>query len=760
MFLTKEAAVILLITLSSVSHYAFAAPLAEKNDAYQITARTLSSGSLRIGGHSHSRMLLQISFCGGLSNVQCENDAGCEQAGFVGEKYCTDAPAPPPRDDLIKDGIRSIHIAINGSNSRNCGAEASPCATLEFASRMAASGDALYLHSGRYKQPTQRLTLVGTKSAPIVITAFGTDDVRFEASTRIDNKGANVSLWDSGTAIECSNCHHVIFKKLHLDGRADSLFFEDAIKNHYWSDKRIEFVGYSGIQIIDGGTYVELSEMLIHDMLCTGVYLKGTRYATVKNNILYRIGHHCMVGGGGLMYGGIGQVPGDYGDGDPDDLDVWRMDYYGNLVFDVEQRLYSWVKKDNTLTMHLDEGKTLDTQGAATDNNAKFRIAENLVLFPGVLGMRIKRLPNGLVKNNSIYLESDKYDADGVRVTDNFDNPTLVFSNNAVNAGPGAFALDLRGAQPYEGDTNRFNSNYLSGGGYLYAGDIRPATMKAVVDLGPNGTLFSKPDALDFSIASAVPQGVGVSPSNYERMMAMARAHDIEVVPMCHRTDHEQLVQKIINSAPPTDFFDPTFVQPDNNNPDVAEIQWTAGNDWKNKYGKYKNNPLIMHLHGEYASELFAWNHNPLNGYIDRQTQHANLDCSRINGSKYCKDVRGCTCEGVCEQCLNDAGYVPARDGTTRKLPKSAVPCISESQTRRGIGNATGDQTSSSPGSDVANDDDKKPPSSDDKKVLSAPAPPTPEPPPPTLVLATSGISRPARFVTAAVLVASAVLLA
>ena len=123
------------------------------------------------------------------------------------------------------------------------------------------------------------------------------------------------------------------------------------------------------------------------------------------------------------------------------------------------------------------------------------------MLFPGVLGMRIKRLPNGLVKNNSIYLENDKYDADGVRVTDNFDNPTLVFSNNAVNAGPGAFALDLRGAQPYEGDTNRFHSNYLSGGGYLYAGDIRPGTMKAVVDSTKRYPVL-KPDALDFSIAS------------------------------------------------------------------------------------------------------------------------------------------------------------------------------------------------------------------------------------------------------------------
>ena len=268
-------------------------------------------------------------------------------------KYCTNAPAPSPV--TISPKMVSAVFTLP------------PMApTLETAvqRRLRAppwNSQAAWLPPGMHFI----CTVAGTNSplndlpwwvqvCPHCYHGIGTDDVRFEASTRIDNKGANVSLWDSGTAIECSNCHHVIFKKLRLDGRADSLFFEDAIKNHYWSDKRIEFVGYSGIQII-AGTYVEISEMVIHDMLCTGVYLKGTRYVTVKNNILYRIGHHCMVGGGGLMYGGIGQVPGDYGDSDPDDPDAWRMDYYGNLVFDVEQRLYSWVKKDNTLTMHLDE---------------------------------------------------------------------------------------------------------------------------------------------------------------------------------------------------------------------------------------------------------------------------------------------------------------------------------------------------------------------------------------------------------------------
>ena len=69
------------------------------------------------------------------------------------------------------------------------------------------------------------------------------------------------------------------------------------------------------------------------------------------------------------MCRGIGQVPGDYRDDDPDDPDVWRMNFHGSLLFDVEQRLYSWVK-ETTVTMHLDEGrKTLDARGLQHSNN-------------------------------------------------------------------------------------------------------------------------------------------------------------------------------------------------------------------------------------------------------------------------------------------------------------------------------------------------------------------------------------------------------
>jgi hypothetical protein len=609
--------------------------------------------------------------CHGLNTAECEANDYCEKVGFPGFKYCAEVPEQPPRQDL--NG--TIHVATDGANVRMCGAASSPCGTLEYAGRMAAPGDTICMYAGVYEQPTAELTLVGDVDRPVTVRACGNDTVTFRAATRIDQHGANVSLWTSGSAVVCSSCHHVIFDGLILHGRTEVLTFDDAVANHYWSDERIEYVGYSGIQITDDSTHITIQNMVIHDLLCSGIYLKGTRYVTVRHNIIYRIVHHCMVGGGGVMYGGIGQVPGDYGNSDPDDPDLWRMDYYGNLIFDVEQRLYSWVKSDNTLTMHIDEGKTLDTQGASNDRHAKFRISENIVLFPGVIGIKFKRLPGGVVTHNTIYVEPDKPRAEGVRGTHNLDNEDFVFHSNAAYAGPDKTAVDLRGVQPWEGDPTRFHSNYLAGGGELAAGALRPSTLQAVVDLGPDGMLFRDPSTSDFAVEGPdVPvSGIGVSEHVYNHMMATAARRGVQIIPTCFRQDHERTIQMIIAAAPDA-FSSPTFERSD---ADHADITWTASSDWIDKYGNYRNG-LTMHLPGQYAAELLAWNHDPVQGFINRPAKYSSLDCSLIVSTTYCSDVRGCACGNqACDTCVADADYDPVTN-TNNGSPQSVVPCVED----------------------------------------------------------------------------------
>ena len=71
--------------------------------------------------------------CTGLKSGPCDKNSECEKTGFEGEKYCADAPMPGPRSDL--EG--AIHVSVDGTNSRTCGAKETPCGTLVYAVRAA-----------------------------------------------------------------------------------------------------------------------------------------------------------------------------------------------------------------------------------------------------------------------------------------------------------------------------------------------------------------------------------------------------------------------------------------------------------------------------------------------------------------------------------------------------------------------------------------------------------------------------------------------
>ena len=608
-----------------------------------------------------------VNKCHGKTNSECTGE--CEIDGFIGDKECEEVPAKPPRLDLA--GV--IHVAVNGSDVRLCGFMETPCASLMYASRMAAPGDTISLHGGVYKQRGQQVTLVGNATHPILVTAYGDGEVVFRHGTRIDKYGKTVAL-ANGQFLALKDCHYVEINKIRFDGRADTLPFRVALREHFWDDEqeRVETVGYTGIAVIDGSTHITVSECVIHDMFCIGINWGGVRYATARYNILYRIGHHCLVGGYGMKWGGM-QTQTNWGNEDPDDDNLYRVDLYGNIVADVEQRIYSWGKPDNTMHMALDEGKSLQIKGSS-DTNAKFRVAENLVLYPGILGFRFEYLPNLLFVNNSVYIEPDDRGAGAWKMMDNQVNPGAVVSNNAVFSGPDAFA---KLPQPDGGDASRFHSNYVAGGGELDPNS--EANKDAVKDLGASGTLFSNPANLTFSIDSSVPPGVGVSPAVYAKMMDIVRRHNLDLKPTCYRRDHERLTQMILANIPRHIFDNPRYV-PDPGDPGVAKIYWDASDVWSKKYAKYKKDGLIMTLSPHYAAELIAWKHDVMAGYINRTAKFPELNCSMLSETSECGKVNGCVCEdGVRFQyckCVNDGDYDP--NTNSNRNPVSPVPCVGE----------------------------------------------------------------------------------
>ncbi len=606
-----------------------------------------------------------VSHCVNLNTAACEADPLCEKIPGL----CQDIPQHGPRTDLeFYNSTQTIHIGVNGSNVRQCGSIISPCKTLEYVARMLVPGDIVAFHRGVYVQNTQKITISGTPRRPIKITRYQNDHVKFEPGA-IFNEGLG---WAANTCLVFENCNHLIIEGLHINGNSSSVHFELVLKTWFWSEEKVP-VGFSGVQLI-GGSNITLHRNVLHDLLCSGIYIKGTRYVTIRHNIVYRIGHHCLVGGGGIMYGGIGQVPGNYGNDDPDDLNFYRMDYYGNLVFDIEQRIYSWPKASNDVHYVLDEGKMLDTQGATNDIHARFRIAENILLWPGIAGIRMKRLPGGEVHNNLIYLAENRPDAKGVRCTDNLNNPTLRFFNNTIYSAPFTYALDLRGCQPYEGDPERFFGNYLAGGGVLASGHIRPETMQSVVDLGHEGNMFKDPSNGDFNYTNKIPDGVGVSSETYSMMMEMAREYNIVVENSKFVQDHEKETQLIISNHN-QHFSNPTFTRIDLTS---TEISWVVDAYWKIQYKKTKNG-YTTHLNPLYSALLSAYDQNPIDGSIN-YTKKSPL-CTRLSGSNYCHRVPKCNCVklapgqlGTCSNCMSSVNSSESRKSTSETQSPSPTP--------------------------------------------------------------------------------------
>jgi len=146
------------------------------------------------------------------------------------------------------------------------------------------------------------------------------------------------------------------------------------------------------------GQHVVVEECVIHDMAQKGVNVKEGRYVTVRHNVIYNVGHSSLSAGHGIMR----QWPKSFKDADHPDF--FRFDFYGNLIFAVEQRIYSFIPKKEYCHMTIDEGKPILID-ETSDEDMKARIAHNIILFGGVDHIRLKKNPNMQVLNNAILSE-------------------------------------------------------------------------------------------------------------------------------------------------------------------------------------------------------------------------------------------------------------------------------------------------------------------------------------------------------------------
>lgn len=343
---------------------------------------------------------------------------------------------------------------------------------------------------------------------------------------------------------------YITLEGIELDGNTDETDFWCVVAQDFWSEDGNPDGG--GLAVIIDGQYITVRDCYLHDCYQKGVEIRSARYAKVEGNIIKSIANTSLSGGHGIMrqQKGIEFL-------DDDVAGVYRWDIYGNLIFNVEQRIYSWVPSKGFIEMVIDEGKSIliddpkDMNGM--QENMSARIAHNVVAYGAVDHIRLKSTPNLEVSNNSIYTEGA--DADGI--TDKGgDTATPQFTNfrfigNAAQTPTVAprVALEIDDCI----DQTIANSGTPVVTDNYSVGRIKPPSgYPGLVKLANTAQLFVDPNNGDFTInpSLGIPAGVGVDPAILSALNAKAVSFGVTIGWDGWITDNLKLTQTMLDNIP------------------------------------------------------------------------------------------------------------------------------------------------------------------------------------------------------------------
>lgn len=343
---------------------------------------------------------------------------------------------------------------------------------------------------------------------------------------------------------------YITLKGLELDGETDEIDFWSIVSQAFWGDASIPRNG--GLAIILDGQHITIEDNYIHDWYQKAVEIRDGRYVVVKGNIIHDIATTSLSGGHGIMRQQKGV---EYTNDDTPG--IYRWDIYGNLIFRVEQRIYSWVPSKGYIEMVIDEGKSIliddpkDTDGNQEAMSA--RIKNNVVAYGSVDGIRLKSTPNLEVSQNSVYQTGP--DADGI--TDkagDTNTPQFTgfkFVNNASQTFPWTSgvnniqAIDIVQAVQQGGNTITVSGNVGMDG------KVVPGSQSGISRL-TNQQLFTDPANGDFSINSSLnlPSTLGVESAVLSAMNTKKSNFGVTVSSGSFVVDHLKTTQTILDNIP------------------------------------------------------------------------------------------------------------------------------------------------------------------------------------------------------------------
>ncbi|MFZ9933290.1 MAG: Ig-like domain-containing protein, partial [Chthoniobacterales bacterium] len=422
---------------------------------------------------------------------------------------------------------------LRGNNSSvGSGTQANPYESIGYATTRATNaGDTVYvLDPGITVARSYTLAAVGTAAAPVVLKPAPTFTNSYQFS------GLNNFIVGAST--------NLVIEGFTFNGGSDQTgVYEIAsnVGNGFWQQKTPAAVALGGIAInVANGNGITIRDNVFEDLQQKAVNIENGRYVNITGNIIHDVATTSLSGGHGIMRQ---QGSGDFGT--DDEAGRFRWDISGNLIFNVEQRLYSWVPSKGYLNMTLDEGKPINID-ETTDTNLTARISDNIIAYAAIDSVRIKPTPNLILSNNSIY--STGSHADGITDNNTLGGsnkfPGLVAQDNLIMTAPGTLGLELGDSFPTTNSAiGSVSGNILLGGTASPTG-LPGATQAA----GTN--LFVAPEAGDFTPAAGIPAGVGVHATVLADLNRKASNAGIVVAPAGWEVDHLKLTQTLLDSMP------------------------------------------------------------------------------------------------------------------------------------------------------------------------------------------------------------------
>ncbi len=340
---------------------------------------------------------------------------------------------------------------------------------------------------------------------------------------------------------------YITIEGFEFDGETDEVDYWTIVSRAFWGDDSVPRNG--GLAIILDGQHISIKDNYIHDWYQKAIEIRDARYVEVVGNIISNIATTSLSGGHGIMRQQKGQ---EFFDNDLSG--VYRWDIRDNLIFNVAQRIYSWVPQKGYIEMVIDEGKSIlidDPQDSDNiQENMSARIKNNIVAFGTVDHIRLKSTPNLEVSNNCIFTFSIK--ADGI--TDKVgDGPTPKFTNficknNAAQTNSSVFAIEIDNCI---GETTTAGGTPIVSGNYSMDGNIKPSNQTGLIKL-TGSQLFVNPLQGNFRInpSLSLPSTTGVESSVLDSLDKKVNSFGVVIAAENLDVDHLKLTQTILDNIP------------------------------------------------------------------------------------------------------------------------------------------------------------------------------------------------------------------